>query len=339
MPVLFVLTMAVKELPNLETFAEAAECGSFTQAGRRLGISQAAVSQRIQQLELILGVSLFRREAGRVTLSEAGRHLHGYARRILDLTAEACTALTGVVGEVTGELRVAASSVPGQHLLSPALALFRTRHPLVQLQVSISDTEGVFRELEEGQVQLGLVGDRGGHPQFEYRSIASDELVLVVARGDAWWSKNRIAAAELTARPLIQREKGSGTRRCLERSLERAGIQPSRLNVVLELGSNEAVKQAVLAGLGVAVLSRLAVTREVQAGQLRTVRIGRLALAREIFVVRDRRRAAFHSRQSLSPSSEARIGVAELNWSPISASYPYRGPYHPLPIMNQSAAL
>jgi DNA-binding transcriptional LysR family regulator len=283
--------MHSKELPNLETFAEAAERGSFTGAARSLGISQAAVSQRIQLLEVALGVSLFHREAGRVTLSEAGRRLHGYARRILDLTAEAAEAVTGMPGEVSGELRIAASSVPGQHLLSPPLALFRKRHPLVQVRVSVSDTEGVIHELEHGEAQLGLVGDQPSRPQLEYRRFASDELALVVPRRHPWWNKSRVTAGELASQPLIQREMGSGTRRCLERSLEHAGIHASELNVVLELGSNEAVKEAVLAGLGVAVLSRHAVRREVEAGQLRTVRVSRLPLERDIFVVRDRRRA------------------------------------------------
>src|SRR5438552_11670178 len=100
-------------LPYLDTFLEAAERGSFTAAASAVGLSQAAVSQRIQQLEVVLNTSLFRRRAGRVTLTEAGHALHGYARRILDLHVEARMAVTGIRSEVTGELLLAASTIPG----------------------------------------------------------------------------------------------------------------------------------------------------------------------------------------------------------------------------------
>jgi DNA-binding transcriptional LysR family regulator len=283
--------MTPKELPNLETFAEAAERGSFTATARQLRISQAAVSQRIQQLEMLLGVPLFRREGGHVVLTEAGKQLHTYARRILELTAEACQAVTGAKGEVTGELLLAASSVPGEHFLPTALATFRQQHPAVQVRVSVLDTEAVFHELEQGHAHIGLVGGQGGNANLEFRRFAHDELVVVVPRGHPWWGKTRISASELAAQPLIHRERGSGSRRCLERSLERLGISPSSLNVVLELGSNEAIKEAVMAGLGVAVLSRWVVLKEIDAGQLHALRVSKLSLDRDIFVVRDRRRA------------------------------------------------
>jgi DNA-binding transcriptional LysR family regulator len=282
--------MSAGPLPHLETFAEAAERGSFTAAARYLGLTQPAVSQRIQQLEAAIGTPLFRREAGCATLTEAGRRLHAYARRILDLTAEARASVTGITNEVKGEFILAASSVPGQHLLPPVLATFRGRHPLVRVRVSVSDTEVVLREVEHGRAHLGLVGGQGGPAQLEFRRFACDELALVVPEGHAWWRRKRVSVSDLLTQPLIQRESGSGSRRCLELALERLGVTPSRLNVVLELGSGEAIKGAVLEGAGVAVLSRRSVEKEVTAGQLRAVPVEGLTLDRAIYVVRDRRR-------------------------------------------------
>src|SRR5438876_42621 len=109
--------MSTEPLPHLETFAEAAERGSFTAAARHLNITQAAVSQRVQALERELGVPLFRRTGGKVELTDAGRRLHDYARRILDLHHEARQEVTGIDAPVAGELAIAASSVPGEHLL------------------------------------------------------------------------------------------------------------------------------------------------------------------------------------------------------------------------------
>jgi DNA-binding transcriptional LysR family regulator len=282
--------MTPNTLPHLETFSEAAERGSFTAAARALGLSQAAVSQRIQQLEATLRTALFSRAAGRVTLTDAGRRLHAYARRILDLTAEARAAVTGTAGEVGGELLLAASSVPGQHLLPQTLATFHKQHPSVQVRVSVSDTDAVLHQVEHGQAHLGLVGGQGGGSHLEFRRFACDELVLVVPKGHPWWRRKEVAVSDLVAQPLIQREPGSGSRRCLQRSLQRLGVVTSGLNVVLELGSSEAIKEAVAEGLGVAVLSRRAVRNEVRAGRLKAVRVAGLTLDRDIYIVRDRRR-------------------------------------------------
>jgi len=300
--------MNPEPLPHLETFAEAAERASFTAAARHFGISQAAVSQRIQQLETALKTPLFRREAGKVSLTDAGRRLHEYARKILDLTAEAHAAVTGTPGRVTGELRLAASSVPGQHILPHALATFRKAHPGVQVRVSVSDTEAVLHEVEQGSAHLGFVGGPGGSSHLEFRRFATDELVVVVPTKHPWAKRKRVPAKELAAQPLIQREPGSGSRQCLERALERIGLTPSSLNVVLELGSSEAITGAVLEGLGVAVLSARAVQKEVRAGRLHVLRVDGLTLERDLFVVRDRRRALPAAAQtfltSLGPEPE-----------------------------------
>ncbi len=281
--------MPTDPLPHLDTFAEAAERGGFTAAAKALGLTQAAVSQRIQQLERAVGAPLFRRGGGRAVLTEAGRRLHGYARRIIDLHAEARAAVTGVPGATAGELTLAASSVPGQHLLPPALAAFRGRHPGVRVRVSVSDTAAVLWQVEHGQAHLGLVGGRGDGPHLEFRRFAGDRLVLVAPAAGPW-PRRRVTAEQLLRLPLIQREAGSGTRRCLERALDRAGLSPSRLTVALELGSTEAIKEAVLQGLGVAVLSRRAVGAEVAAGRLRAVPVAGLALDRDMYVTWDRRR-------------------------------------------------
>ncbi len=277
-------------LPHLDTFAEAAERSSFTAAARALGLTQAAVSQRVQALERELGVPLFRRVGGRVELTDAGRRLHEYARRIHDLHRQAREEVTGRETPVAGELAIAASSVPGDYLLPALLAAFGPLHPQVRVRAAVSDSAGVIGQLERGAVSVGLVGRKADAPHLEYRHLADDRMVLVVPRDHALARKKSVAVDRLAAHPLVLREAGSGLRHSFEAALARAGRSLADLRVALELGSNEAIGEAVLRGVGVAVLSTLAVRKEVAAGRLVALEIDGLCCDREMFSVTDRRR-------------------------------------------------
>jgi LysR family transcriptional regulator, low CO2-responsive transcriptional regulator len=272
-------------LPHLETFVEAAECSGFTAAARSLGISQAAVSQRIQQLESALGCQLFIRRNGGATLADAGVKLHEYARRILDLHNEACDAIKGKRIEVTGELVVAASSVPGEHLLPPLLAAFNARYPKVSVRLLVSDSAVVLDQLERREAHLGFVGNRSDRPGFDYRPFACDSLVAVVSPKHRWVRRKRVSISELLDQRIVQREIGSGSRVCLEAALSAAGHQGAVLKQVMELSNNEAVKQAVAQNLGVAVLSERAVARELASNELHAVKVDGLNLKRHLHVV------------------------------------------------------
>jgi DNA-binding transcriptional LysR family regulator len=283
--------MSHARLPHLETFAEVAQAGSFTAAARALRLTQAAVSQRIAALEQALDVALFHRRGGRVLLTEAGHRLYAYAQRILALHAEARQAVTGRAAPVTGDLALAASSVPGEHLLPAALAAFREHHPQVRLRVTVTDTRAVLDQVERGKAHLGLVGGKGDSPHLEYHPFARDRLALLVPAGHRLAGRKRVSLPELGRLPLILREAGSGSRQCLEQGLARAGKSPQDLQVVLEVGSNEAIKEAVLRGVGLAVLSTRAVAKELRAGQLHALSVTGLSLMREMLAVWDRRRA------------------------------------------------
>ncbi len=282
--------MTAEPLPYLETFVRAAELSSFTAAARSLALTQGAVSQRVQALEAAVGVALFHRRAGRVLLTDAGHRLHDYARRILDLHAEARVAVGGPSAAVAAELILAASSVPGEYLLPGLLSDFQGRHPHVQVRATVGDTAQVMQLLEKGRADLGLVGDRSNSPHLEFRPFLGDELVLVIPADDPWRRRRRVTTALLAGRPLVLREAGSGSRACLERALSAACLALRDFRVALELGSNEAIKEAVQRGLGVAVLSAQTVRREVRAGQLHALRVDGLTLGRDLFAAWDRRR-------------------------------------------------
>jgi DNA-binding transcriptional LysR family regulator len=303
---------AETQLPHLETFAKAAELSSFTATAQALKLTQAAVSQRIHALEQALGVAVFRRQGGRVFLTEAGRRLYPYAQRILTLHRQARQEVTGQKAPVTGELALAASSIPGEHLLPAVLSVFRRQYPHIQVRATISDSLAVLSQVEHGQAHLGLVGRKSDSPHLEFSPFATDEMLVVVPAGHAWARRRRVTVKQLARQPLILREAGSGSRWCLEQALARAGRSLADLQIALELGSNEAIKEAVVRGLGVAVLSSHAVHKELRAGRLHALRVADLPLEREMYVVWDRRRAlpipARLFRHFLEPCPSADLG-------------------------------
>jgi DNA-binding transcriptional LysR family regulator len=278
------------QLPHLETFSRAAELSSFTGAAKALRLTQAAVSQRVHALERILGTPLFQRHRGRVLLTEAGRRLHDYAQRILDLHQAARREITGHETPRAGELVLGASSIPGEHLLPALLLAFGQKYPHIRVRATVSDSMAVMGQVERGEVSLGLVGRKTDNPHLEFRFLASDRMVLVVPPGHALSGRQKVSLKQLFSYPLVLRETGSGLRHCFEKSLERAGRSPAELRVALELGSNEAIKEAVLRGAGVAVLSSLAVQKELKTGQLHTLAVSDLHCDRDMFIVQDRRR-------------------------------------------------
>lgn len=283
-------SLSESQLPHLETFSKAAELCSFTAAGKVLGLTQAAVSQRIHVLERMLGKGLFERKGTRILLTEAGQQLYEYAQRILALHHEAFEAITDRKTLITGELLLAASSIPGEHLLPDLLSAFRKQYPRIRVRAAVLDSLAVSSEVEHGNVHLGLVGRKVGSPNLEFRPFASDELVLIVPAKNPWTQRRRVSFDQFAREPLVMREPGSGSRWCFEQAISASGKSLADVDIILELGSNEAIKEAVIKGLGVAILSSMAVKKELASGQLRSLKVIGLSLERTMSVVWDARR-------------------------------------------------
>jgi DNA-binding transcriptional LysR family regulator len=278
------------QLPYLKTFSKAAELSSFTAAAKALRLTQASVSQRVQALEKALDTSLFKRQGGRVLLTDAGRKLYDYAQRILDLHREARREIAGRDAPVGGELLLAASSIPGEHVLPALLSHFGQKHPNIRVRATVSDSMRVIAQVERGEVSLGLVGRKANSPHLVFRYLATDRMVLVVPQRHALGRRKTVSVKELARHPLILREAGSGLRHCFEKSLDKAGLSLADLRVALELGSNEAIKEAVMRGVGVAILSTYALQRELRPNRLHALAVSDLHCDRDMYVVLDQRR-------------------------------------------------
>jgi DNA-binding transcriptional LysR family regulator len=243
-------------------------------------------------------------------LTEAGRKLYAYALRIHDLHREAHKDITGYEPTLTGELVIAASSVPGEHLLPTLFSGFGRKYPHLRVRASVKDSLAVMGQVERGEVSIGLVGRKAEKPHLEFRHFANDRMVLVAPPGHPLIRKKKVTVDQLARHSLVLREAGSGMRHCFEKALERVGRSLTDLRVTLELGSNEAIKEAVRRGVGVAVLSVYAVHDELETGRLLALPLKDIHCDRDMYVVQDSRRVL---------PLPARLFLNYLETNPVSA--------------------
>jgi LysR family transcriptional regulator, low CO2-responsive transcriptional regulator len=270
-------------LRQLEVFLAIVRARSYRQAAEALHASQPALSQHIRELEGELGVRLFDRLTRGVILTEAGRLLEERAKRVFATLTDVRDVLGELQGLQRGSLLVGASTTPGIYVLPAIIGAFRRRHPGIDLQLRIANSRAIEDAIRAHEVDLGVVGGHGLAPGEECLAAGlADELVLIVSPRHRWAGRREVVSAQLAGEPLLVREEGSATRRVTERALDQAGI---RRRVSMELGHTEAIKQAVMAGLGVAFVSVHAVRGEVADRRLAAVRLRRLRIRRHFHVI------------------------------------------------------
>jgi DNA-binding transcriptional LysR family regulator len=270
-------------LNHLAIFNAVAQAGSMTLGAERLDISQPAVSKQVQELERALGVHLFDRIGRRVRLSQAGEILADYARRLFALAREAEEAMADVRGVRRGRLVIGASTTIGTYLLPGVVAEFWRRHPGVELLVQIENTEQVHRRLAGNELDLGLTEGLVEEEELAAEVFYQDELVLIAAPGHRLAGQPRVALSAVREEPFILREPGSGTRAVEERALAHLKLT---VRGAMALGSTEAIKRVVAEGVGLAIVSRLAVRAECAAGTLAMLPVAGLHIQRPLHLVR-----------------------------------------------------
>ncbi len=286
------------DIHALEVFCRIVETRSFSRAAKAVSRTQPTVSGHIKHLEEEVGTRLFDRLGKEVRPTKAGEILYRYATEILRLRAAAVQALDEHKGRLRGSLLIGGSNIPGEYILPALLARFKGRYPEIALSLRVGSSRGVVAAVAEGEYEVGMVGARFEDPRLEYVRFAGDEVVLAVPAGHPWASRRRVSLADVAKGPLILREPGSGTRKAMEEAFARAGIEPPEGAVVAELGSNEAVRQAVRGGAGCSFISRRAIEGELKQGTLATVPVEGLKMTRDFYMVT-------HRRRSRSPAGEA----------------------------------
>jgi DNA-binding transcriptional LysR family regulator len=278
------------DLRQVEVFYYVAKFRSFSKAAEALLLTQPTISGHIKALEESLTLVLFDRLGREVTLTQAGEVLYNYAKRLLSVKTAAVQALQELQGGVSGELLVGSSSTPGQYVLPPILGHFKRQYPDITVVLPITDTMDTIERIVHGDLELGIVGAWVQHAQVLYERFVEDELVLAVAHNHPWAQPGLVPLAALATQPFIQRERGSGSRLVMEQTLKQHGFEPAALRTVAEMGSTEAIKQGIKAGIGVSIVSRIALTDELRAGSMCTVAIDGVTLQRSFYIIRHRGR-------------------------------------------------
>ncbi|MBL3640821.1 LysR family transcriptional regulator [Bacillus sp. RHFB] len=277
------------KLENLKMFCLVVDEGSISQAARLSFLSQPAVTRQIHQLENYYNTLLFDREEGRLRVTEAGKLLYPFAKAIVNDFNHSKEVIHQSTGKYNANLIVGASLTIGEYLLPSLLGRFKKQQPEIKVTLTIKNTPRVLEDLSNDVIDLALVEGLVENTDFIVDKFAEDELILVCPSDHPWKDRKEIQLEELGNERMIWRESISGTRLIVENMLREHGVL-EKIESYMEIGSTQAIKSAVEAGLGISILPRLTVARELEQGFLREVDIYRINMARNLWLVRKNKR-------------------------------------------------
>ncbi len=258
---------------RLQVFHTVARQLSFTKAAESLHMTQPAVTFQVRQLEEYFNTRLFDRTHNRISLTEAGQRVYEYADRIFSLYAEMENAVRDLTGEVSGVLMLGASTTIAEYMLPALLGDFKAKYPEVSIRLQVANTDGIVSMVENNTIDLGVVEAPVSNKNLVVETCRMDQMVLVVPPSHQLATMESVPITELSNHPYICREEGSGTREVMLEAMNAAGGNPASLDIVMELGSPEAVKGAVEAGMGISILSRATIDKELKLGSLVAVNL------------------------------------------------------------------
>ncbi|MBW2057352.1 MAG: LysR family transcriptional regulator [Deltaproteobacteria bacterium] len=273
------------DMRQLEVFCRVVELHSFTRAAEAVFLSQPTVSEHIRTLEETLGEKLLDRLGREVLPTPAGRILYRYAHRILQTREEAIQAMARYRGELTGRLVLGASTIPGTYMLPKIIGGFKTRHPSIQLALKILGSGQIVEAVLRGDLEIGLVGAKWKDRRLKAEEIFSEELVLTVYPEHPWTDREEVGMEEIYGEPFILREQDSGTRKVMSEILEAHGFDMSKLSVVAEMATTQAVCQSIKARIGISIVSRQAVEEDLERGSLAAVTLRGIRFSRPFYLI------------------------------------------------------
>ncbi|OGP53988.1 MAG: hypothetical protein A2Y65_01990 [Deltaproteobacteria bacterium RBG_13_52_11] len=274
------------DMKHLETFCKVAELGSFSRAGEAVYLTQPTVSGHIASLEQTVGLKLFDRLGRRVALTNGGQVFYRYAKEILKLRDEALNAIYEFSHLIKGRITIGGSTIPGEYFLPKVMGGFQGEAPGISISLVIADSQKIIDMLLAGEIEVGVVGMRFDGERVDVYPLFHDRVIVIASSEHPLASKGEVSWEELRAAPLLIRERGSGTRKAFEGYMTAAGLRVDDFSIIGEVGSSTAVKEGVKGGIGLGIISDLAVQEEIEGGRVKEVKIrGQGAPERDFFAV------------------------------------------------------
>lgn len=276
------------DIQKIETFLYAAEKLSLSEAAKQLHLSQPTVSHQIKMLERELEVTLFERSSTGLKLTEAGRLMLPWARRLIHDTNDLKDMMTSLQDEILGELRIACSTTAGKYILPQMAARFCQRYPGIKVQILACGPEHAALKLLEGEAHIGVISTENADPSLESQDFFRDTISLIVPANHRWAMRKSISPEEILEEKLIMREETAGTRKVVLTELAKFDISLDDMDMFLELGNAEAIVRTVAAGYGISFVSTLASACPLERGNVVNIQVEGLNLQRKVYMVRKR---------------------------------------------------
>jgi DNA-binding transcriptional LysR family regulator len=283
---------------QIEAFVNVVKYKSFSKAADASFLTQPTISTHVATLEKELGTKLIDRRGKEALPTKQGRILYKYAVNLLNTREKAVFALESYANEIEGVLEIQASSIPGEYIVPELMAKFREKYPLVKFYLEQSDSDKVEDNLLEQKGEIGFLGYKGT-ANLHYEKILTDTAVLITPNNEKFrlFVGKEILPESFLTEPFVWREQGSATRKEFEAAISAIGYDPKQLNVVARANSIEAIKQAVANGLGVSVVSKIAIECNADGKQFLSFPIEGIKLDREFYLV-------WNKNVALSPTAE-----------------------------------
>ncbi|MCP3689088.1 MAG: LysR family transcriptional regulator [Gammaproteobacteria bacterium] len=290
---------------RLKVFHTVAKLLSFTKAAEALHMTQPAVTFQVRQLEEYFNTRLFDRTHNKVNLTPAGERVSEFAERIFDIYAEMENSVRDLTGEISGALTIGASTTIAEYMLPSLLGEFKNRYPDINLRLKVSNSDGIVTMVENNVIDLGVVEAPVSNKNLIVEVCHEDQLVVVATPDHALVKRGgKVQPADIRKYPFVCREEGSGTREVIMQYLADQGVSASDMNFCLELGSPEALKGAVEAGVGISILSRSTIAKELKLNTLAELQLAP-ALSRPFSFVRQRQKFRVRAMEELLEFAQA----------------------------------
>jgi len=270
------------DIHALRVFIEAAKTENFTEAGRRLNLTQPAVSMQIRSLETYLDTQLFEREGRSIRLTSAGEILMPMAQQIMQMTISAEETMRTTNGKIAGELVIGCSTASGKYILPHVVARFQHLYPDVHVKINVVSRRAVMERVVSGEYDLGVTSMRMEDADIGYIPFFVDRMVLIAPSSHPWAKKKRIKPDELPEERFICREPEAACRLTVQHGLDQLGIDEASLDIIMEVGNPEALAMAVEHGIGVSFVSLLAAIPRLMLGRLSIIEVEGLELSNQI---------------------------------------------------------